>query len=127
MTVKIWFDPLSLKVLATKVVIRERMAYEDFLGGTVKDELDQLDKFAGRHLIKATGLYVRKGKHQISNHEWKSLKKRLPAFLIAFLSVSNTPTLIHSECNVCRIVSSMHPLQNIYNAKNFNDYPSTQH
>ena len=86
MTVKIWFDPLSLKVLTTNVVIRERMAYEDFLGGKVKDELDQLDKFAGRHLIKATGLYVRKGKHKISNHEWKSLKQRLPASLITFLS-----------------------------------------
>ena len=85
MTVKIWFDPLSLKVLTTNVVIRERMAYEDFLGGKVKDELDGLDKFAGRHVIKATGLYVRKGKYQISNHEWKSLKQRLPAALIAFL------------------------------------------
>ena len=28
---------------------------------------------------------MRKGKYQISNHEWKSLKKRLPASLIAFL------------------------------------------
>ena len=37
-------------------------------------------------MIKASGLYVRKGKYQISNHEWKSLKKRLPASLIAFLS-----------------------------------------
>ena len=86
MTVKIWFDPLSLKVLATKVIIRERMDYADYLGGKVKDELDQLDRLAGRQVIKATGLYVRKGKYQISNHEWKSLKKRLPASLIAFLS-----------------------------------------
>ena len=56
MTVKIWFDPLSLKVLATNVVIMERMDYADYLGGKVKDEMDQLDKFAGRHLIKATAL-----------------------------------------------------------------------
>ena len=86
MPVKIWFDPLSLKVLATKVVIRERMDYADYLGGKVKDELDQLDRLAGRQVIKATGLYVRKGKYQLSNNEWKSLKKRLPVPLIAFLS-----------------------------------------
>ena len=47
-----------LKVLATREVVMNKMDYSTFLGGTTKDELDKLDKLAGRYRINSSKLAV---------------------------------------------------------------------
>ena len=47
-----------LKVLATRKVVMNKMDYSTFLGGTTKDELDKLDKLAGRYRIKSSKLAI---------------------------------------------------------------------
>ena len=47
-----------LKVLATREVVMNKMDYSTFLGGTTKDELDKLDKLAGRYKIKSSKLAI---------------------------------------------------------------------
>ena len=49
---------LPLKVLATRVVVMQRMDYSTYLTGTTKDELDKLDKLAGRYKIQSSKLTI---------------------------------------------------------------------
>ena len=48
------FQVLSLKILASREVIREGLDYSSYLGGSIKEELDGLGKFAGTFVVKAT-------------------------------------------------------------------------
>ena len=47
------FQVLSLKILASREVIREGLDYSSYLGGSIKEELDGLGKFAGTFVVKA--------------------------------------------------------------------------
>ena len=49
---------LSLKVLATRQVVKNRLNYSTYLNGTVKDELDRLDRIEGNFRIQASKLTV---------------------------------------------------------------------
>ena len=55
---KLQVQPLSLKVLATRVVVINRMDYSTHLTGATKDELDRLDKLAGRFKIQSSKLTI---------------------------------------------------------------------
>ena len=58
MTEKMNLQVQPLKVLATREVVMNKMDYSTFLGGTTKDELDKLDKLAGRYRIKSSKLAI---------------------------------------------------------------------
>ena len=45
-----------LKILATREVIMNRIDYSTYLTGTTKDELDKLDKLAGRYKIQSSNM-----------------------------------------------------------------------
>ena len=49
---------LPLKVLATRVVVMQRMDYSTYLTGTTKEELDKLDKLKGRYKVKSSKLTI---------------------------------------------------------------------
>ena len=49
---------LPLKVLATRVVVMQRMDYSTYLTGTTKDELDKLDKLAGRYKMHSSKMVI---------------------------------------------------------------------
>ena len=53
---KLLVQPLQLKVLATREVIMNKMDYSTYLTGTTKDELDKLDKLAGRYKIQSSNM-----------------------------------------------------------------------
>ena len=55
---KLQMQPLSLKVLATRGVVINRMDYSTHLTGATKDELDRLDKLAGRYKIQSSKLTI---------------------------------------------------------------------
>ena len=48
----------SLKVLVTRQVVMNRMDYSTFLSGTVKDELNGLDRLAGKFRVQASKLTI---------------------------------------------------------------------
>ena len=49
---------LPLKVLATRVVVMQRMDYSTYLTGTTKEELDKLDKLKGRYKVNSSKLTI---------------------------------------------------------------------
>ena len=80
------FPVLPLKTLVTRQVIRERMEYKDYLGGMAREELDMLEWFQGKFLIKtSTWVVKRKEKGTLSEEQWQSLKSTLPIDVISFL------------------------------------------
>ena len=79
------FKVPSLKVLVTRMVIRERMDYKNYLGGKVKEELDSFDRLAGKFRIYNNKLEVERDGKKVSEEEWENVKLRLPSFLISFL------------------------------------------
>ena len=74
------FPVLPLKVLVARKVIRERMDYESYLGGRVKEELDGLAGLAGRYVVENAKLEVFDLKHgwKLVKAAWAWLKKELP-------------------------------------------------
>ena len=77
---------LPLKVLATREVIRERMAYKDYLGGNVREELDRLNGFEGKFLIDTSEMMVKREGKNLSKEEWRYMKRRMPTDVISFLN-----------------------------------------
>ena len=77
---------LPLKVLATREVIRERMAYKDYLGGNVREELDRLNGFEGKFLIDTSELMVKREGKNLSKEEWRYMKRRMPTDVVSFLN-----------------------------------------
>ena len=74
-----------LKMLATKKVLEGRMNYKDYIGGRVKEELDGLDRLAGKFIVLDTEQRVEKNGIEVSEEEWRSLKTNIPAPVISFL------------------------------------------
>ena len=77
---------LPLKVLATREVIRERMAYKDYLGGNVREELDRLNGFEGKFLIDTSEMMVKREGKNLSKEEWRYMKRRMPTDVVSFLN-----------------------------------------
>ena len=83
------FEVMSLKVLATRKVIKERMDYKDYLGGRVKEEMDWLERLQGTFLVDRTEVEVTRlwetlETKKVRKH-WNFLRKRLPTEVLAFL------------------------------------------
>ena len=47
-----------LKILATRQVVMNKLDYSTYLTGTTKDELDKLDKLAGRYKIQSSNMVI---------------------------------------------------------------------
>ena len=78
---------LSLKVLATRQVVKNRLNYSTYLNGTVKDELDRLDRIEGIFRIQASKLTIEAHyKGTRLPDDWEIFKERykdcLPSDLI---------------------------------------------
>ena len=81
---------LSLKVLATRQVVKNRLNYSTYLNGTVKDELDRLDRIEGNFRIEASKLTVEAHyKGMRLPDDWgifkECFKDDLPSSLIKFI------------------------------------------
>ena len=78
----------SLKVLVTRQVVLNRMDYSTFLNGTVKDELDGLERLEGKYRIQASRLCIEglHGGKVLPQDDWKYFKEcfgnRLPIDLV---------------------------------------------
>ena len=99
---KLQVQPLSLKVLATRVVVINRMDYSTHLTGATKDELDRLDKLAGRYKIQSSKLTIEalyNGK-KMPLDDWEYFKecfgRGLPNHLVKFIESTEEFTIF--EC-----------------------------
>ena len=71
---------LPLKVLVARQVVRNRVDYSAFLNGTVKEELDRLDKLAGDFRIVDSRVVIDEGKG-LSSESWQERKTKLDTHL----------------------------------------------
>ena len=76
---------LTLRVLATRQVLRERLDYKEHLVGRTRLELDTLDRLPGRYQVRETDVVVErlneKGK-EVHKEVWRTLvSKRMLRFL----------------------------------------------
>ena len=92
----------SLKVLVTRQVVKNRMDYSNFLNGAVKEELDGLDRLAGKFRVQASKLTI-VGIHQgeiLPSNDWEYFKKclkRLPGGLVWFIEGKEEFTIEESK------------------------------
>ena len=82
---------LSLRVLATRQVVKNRLNYSTYLNGTAKDELDGLDRIEGSFRIQASKITIEahyKGT-RLPSDDWGTFKEcfnnHLPSGLIKFI------------------------------------------
>ena len=70
---------LTLRVLATRQVLRERLDYKEHLVGNIRLELDTLDRLPGRFLVREAEVVVERlneaGK-EVDKDIWKTLVSR---------------------------------------------------
>ena len=76
---------LTLRVLATRQVLRERLDYKEHLVGSTRLELDTLDRLPGRYQVRETDVVVERlneeGK-EVHKEVWRTLvSKRMLRFL----------------------------------------------
>ena len=92
----------SLKVLVTRQVVKNRMDYSNFLNGAVKEELDGLDRLAGKFRVQASKLTI-VGIHQgeiLPSNDWEYFKKclkLLPGGLLWFIEGKEEFTIEESK------------------------------
>ena len=77
-------EVLPLKVLVTRQVVRSRVDYSAFLNGTLKGELDRLDKLAGDFRIEDSRVVIDEGKG-LSSESWQERKTKMPRWVINFV------------------------------------------
>ena len=81
---------LSLRVLATRQVVKSRLDYSTYLNGTAKDELDGLERIEGSFRIQASKITIEAHHKGIRlPDDWgifkECLKDHLPRGLIKFI------------------------------------------
>ena len=81
---------LSLRVLATRQVVKNRLNYSTYLNGTAKDELDGLERIEGSFRIQASKITIEAHHKGIRlPDDWgifkECLKDHLPSGLIKFI------------------------------------------
>ena len=81
------FPVLPLKVLVARKVIRERMDYESYLGGRLKEELDGLAGLAGWYVVEDAKLEVwdLENGNELSKEACEYVKPRLQRNIKPFL------------------------------------------
>ena len=78
------FQVQPLKLLVTRKVVREGLDYSSYLTGKTREELDELDKFAGHFVVKTASTKASiKGKI-LSEEEWNSWRQDWPICLRSF-------------------------------------------
>ena len=91
------FQVESLKVLVTRQVVMNRMDYSTYLNGTVKDELDRLDRLEGKYRIQGSKLTI-EGLHQ---DDWEYFKEclgnRVPMGLVNVIEGKEGFTISESK------------------------------
>ena len=78
------FQVQPLKLLASRKVVREGLDYSSYLTGKTKEELDGLDKFAGKYVVKTASTKASKKGKILSKEEWDSLRQNWPICLRSF-------------------------------------------
>ena len=78
------FQVQPLKLLASRKVVREGLDYSSYLTGKTKEELDELDKFAGRYVVKTSSTKASKKGKILSEEEWDSWRQDWPICLRSF-------------------------------------------
>ena len=78
------FQVQPLKLLVTRKVVREGLDYSSYLTGKTKEELDGLDKFAGKYVVKTAVTKASKKGKILSEEEWDSLRQRWAICLRSF-------------------------------------------
>ena len=78
-------EVLSLRVLATRQVLRERLDYKEHLVGNTKLELDTLDRLPGRFIVREADVVVERLNQEgreVPKDVWRTLvSKRMLRFL----------------------------------------------
>ena len=93
----------SLKVLVTRQVVLNRMDYSTFLNGTVKDELDGLERLEGKYRIQASRLCIEglHGGKVLPQDDWKYFKEcfgnRVPTGLVNIMEGKKEFTITKSK------------------------------
>ena len=93
----------SLKVLVTRQVVLNRMDYSTFLNGTVKDELDGLERLEGKYRIQASRLCIEglHGGKVLPQDDWKYFKEcfgnRVPTGLVNIIEGKKGFTIANSK------------------------------
>ena len=86
---------LSLRVLATRQVVKNRLNYSTYLNGTAKDELDGLERIEGNFRTQASKITIEAhyNGNRLPADDWEyfkeCLKDRLPRGLINFIEGSS--------------------------------------
>ena len=89
-------------MLVTRQVVKNRMDYSNFLNGAVKEELDGLDRLAGKFRVQASKLTI-VGIHQgeiLPSNDWEYFKKclkLLPGGLLWFIEGKEEFTIEESK------------------------------
>ena len=93
----------SLKVLVTRQVVLNRMDYSTFLNGTVKDELNGLERLEGKYRIQASRLCIEglHGGKVLPQDDWKYFKEcfgnRVPTGLVNIIEGKKGFTIANSK------------------------------
>ena len=93
----------SLKVMVTRQVVMNRMDYSTFINGTVKDELDGLERLEGKYRIQASRFSIEglHGGKMLPQDDWKYFKEcfgnRLPTALVNIIEGKEEFTIVKSK------------------------------
>ena len=93
----------SLKVMVTRQVVMNRMDYSTFINGTVKDELDGLERLEGKYRIQASRLCIEglHGGKVLPQDDWKYFKEcfgnRVPTGLVNIIEGKKGFTIANSK------------------------------
>ena len=91
-------DVLPLKVLVSRQVVRNRVDYSAFLNGTVKEELDRLDKLAGDFRIEESRVVI-DGVKGLSSDNWQEEKTKMPQRIIRLVESNEDFSIVEKMNN----------------------------
>ena len=89
--------------MVTRQVVMNRMDYSTFINGTVKDELDGLERLEGKYRIQASRFSIEglHGGKMLPQDDWKYFKEcfgnRLPTALVNIIEGKEEFTIVKSK------------------------------
>ena len=92
---------LPLKVLVSRQVVRNRVDYSTFLNGTLKEELDRLDKLAGDFRIEDSRVVI-DGVNGLSSDNWQEKKTKMPQRVIKLVESNEDFSIVEKINNGMR-------------------------
>ena len=90
-----------LKVLVSRQVVRNRVDYSAFLNGTLKEELDRLDKLAGDFRIEDSRVVI-DGVEGLSSDNWQEKKTKMPQRVIKLVESNEDFSIVEKMNNGMR-------------------------